>query len=142
MLVDANLLLYAVDEHSPFHDRAAGWLTDALNGPRRVGIPWMSLIAFLRISTNPRASLNPLSPSAATEFAQQWLAADIAWIPEPGPRHADIFFDLIETEHLTGNLISDGHLAAIAIEHGLVLMSNDSDFARFPALRWMNPLAA
>ena len=142
MLVDANLLLYAVDERSPLHERAAGWLTDVLNGPRRIGIPWMSLIAFLRISTHARATESPLPPSQATAFVRDWLAADVVWTPGPGPRHAQLVLDLIETAHLTGNLISDAHLAAIAIEHGLVLVSNDSDFARFPALRWMNPLAA
>jgi len=141
MLVDANLLLYAVDERSPFHERSLEWLTAALNGARRVGIPWMSLIAFLRIGTNLRATDRPLSPSEAAGFVRDWLAADVVWNPAPGPRHGEIVLDLVESGQLSGNLVSDAHLAAIAIEHGLVLASNDSDFSRFDGLRWENPLA-
>ena len=140
MLVDANLLLYAVDERSPFHERSLGWLTSSLNGARRVGIPWMSLIAFMRISTNLRATDRPLSPSEAAGFVNDWLAADVVWNPAPGPRHGEILLELVECGQLSGNLISDAHLAAIAIEHGLVLASNDSDFSRFDGLRWENPL--
>lgn len=140
MLVDANVLLYAVDERSPFHERSFEWLSAALNGARRVGLPWMSLLAFLRISTNLRATDRPLSPSEAVGFVRDWLAADVAWTPGPGPRHGEIVLGLIGDGQLTGNLISDAHLAAIAIEHGLVLASNDSDFSRFEGLRWENPL--
>ena len=140
MLVDANLLLYAVDERSPFHERSLGWLTSSLNGARRVGIPWMSLIAFMRISTNLRAADRPLSPSEAAGFVKDWLAAEVVWNPAPGPRHGEILLELVECGQLSGNLISDAHLAAIAIEHGLVLASNDSDFSRFDGLRWENPL--
>jgi len=142
MLIDANLLLYAVDERSTFHDRSLDWLTDALNGPRRVGLPWMSLTAFLRISTNLRATDRPLSPSRASQFVRDWLAAEVVWSPGPGPRHGEIFLDLVDEGQLSGNLVSDAHLAAIAIEHGLVLASNDSDFSRFKGLRWENPLAS
>jgi len=141
MLIDANLLLYAVDELSPFHQRSVDWLTEALNGPRRVGLPWMSLTAFLRISTNPRATARPLSPSDASAFVRDWLAADVVWQPGPGPRHGEIFLELVDEGQLTGNLVSDAHLAAIAMEHGLVLASNDSDFGRFSGLHWDNPLA-
>ncbi len=140
MLVDANLLLHAVDERSPFHERSLDWLTEALNGSRRVGLPWMSLVAFLRISTNLRATDRPLSPSAASEFVRDWLAADVVWNPGPGPHHDEIFLGLVDEGQLSGNLISDAHLAAIAIEHGLTLASNDSDFSRFQGLQWQNPL--
>ncbi|MGE0305989.1 MAG: type II toxin-antitoxin system VapC family toxin [Acidimicrobiia bacterium] len=141
MLVDANLLLYAVDETSTFHERAHAWLTDMLNGPCRVGFPWMSLVAFMRISTNARATTRPLTSSLAAGFVRDWLSADAAWTPGPGPRHGEIVLSMFETGQLSGNLVSDAHLAAIAVEHGLVLASNDSDFARFSALRWENPLA-
>ncbi|MGK2959250.1 MAG: TA system VapC family ribonuclease toxin [Acidimicrobiales bacterium] len=141
MIVDANLLLYAVDERSPFHERSLEWLTSALNGARRVGIPWMSLVAFMRISTNLRATDRPMSPFEATEFVRGWLSTEVVWTPAPGPRHAEIVLDLVQDEQLSGNLISDAHLAAIAIEHGLVLASNDSDFSRFGGLRFVNPLA-
>lgn len=140
MLVDANLLLYAVDRSSPFHTRAAGWLTEQLNGPRRVGLPWQSLVAFVRISTHPRASATPLDPQDAVRYVEDWLAPDIAWVPSPGPRHAALLAELIGRYQLRGNLISDAHLAALAIEYGLTLCSADTDFARFPELTWSNPV--
>ncbi len=140
MLVDANILLYAADSRSPFHSQAATWLSEKLNGPRRVGFPWQSLVAFLRISTHPRASENPLSPPTAVRFVDDWLEPDVAWIPHPGPGHADVFTALVATYQLRGNLISDAHLAALAIEHGLTMCSTDTDFARFAELSWVNPL--
>jgi uncharacterized protein len=141
MLLDANVLLYAVDRASPLHDRAADWLTEQLNGPRRVGMPWQSLVAFLRISTHPRASASPLQPEDALGFVDDWLAADVVWVPVPGPRHWTLLADLVRRHHLQGNLISDAHLAALAQEHGLTLVSADSDFARFPGVAWTNPFA-
>jgi len=140
MLVDANLLLYAVDRKSPFHAAAAGWLTDQLNGPRRVGLPWQSLVAFIRIGTHPRASTTPLEPGDARRQVEEWLAPDVAWIPSPGPGHAMLLADLIDRYQLRGNMVSDAHLAALAIEHGLTLCSADSDFARFRELTWINPV--
>ncbi|MGI8680806.1 MAG: TA system VapC family ribonuclease toxin [Mycobacteriales bacterium] len=140
MLLDANLLLFAVDAHSPFHGSAAAWLTAQLNGPRRVGLPWQSLGAFLRISTHPRASERPLSPPEAWAQVQDWLAADTAWIPQPTDRHAEVLGGLVTSYQLRGNLVSDAQLAAIAIEHGLTLYSADTDFARFREVRWENPL--
>jgi len=140
MLLDANLLLYAVDRASPYHVAAAAWLTEQFNGPRRVGLPWQSLVAFVRISTHPRASANPLSPQDALDFVGDWLTQDVAWTPIPGHGHARVFTEFVAGQHLTGNLVSDAHLAALAVEHGLTLYSNDSDFARFPGLSWTNPL--
>jgi toxin-antitoxin system PIN domain toxin len=141
MLLDANLLLYAVDLESPFHPRASAWLSDALNGSRRVGLPWTSLTAFLRVITNPRSSRDPLAAGEAVAQMQRWLATPVSWIPEPGPGHADLVANLITKYDLRGNLIPDAHLAALALEHGLTLYSADSDFARFPELAWVNPLA-
>ena len=140
MLVDANVLLYAVDEHSPFHPAARPWLEDALNGPRRVGLPWQSLTGFLRIVTNPRAVPNPLSPAAAWVFVEAWLDAPSAWIPEPGQGHRAILGRLVRELHLSANLIPDAALAALCIEHGLAIVSADSDFARFAELSWINPI--
>jgi toxin-antitoxin system PIN domain toxin len=140
MLLDANLLLYAVDRRSPFHASAADWLTEQLNGPRRVGLPWQSLVAFLRISTHPRASAAPLDPSEALGYVADWLAPDVAWIPMPGVHHVAVLSDLVDRYQLRGNLISDAHLAALAIEHGLTLYSADTDFARFRELSWINPV--
>ena len=141
MLLDANLLLYAVDRGSRFHETAADWLTEQLNGPRRVGIPWQSLVAFLRISTHPRASESPLTPDDALGYVADWLAADPVWTPVPGPRHGELLADLIQRYQLRGNLISDAHLAALALEHGIPVVSADSDFARFADLHWINPFA-
>jgi hypothetical protein len=141
MLVDANLLLFAVDEASPFHEAASRWLAGMLGGPRRVGLPWASLAAFLRISTHPRAATHPLSPSEAWSYVEDWLSADVAWIPQPTERHAGVLGTLIVNYQLRGNLISDAQLAALAIEHGLTVCSADTDFARFREIRWENPVA-
>ena len=142
MLVDANVLLFAVDATSRFHEAAGSWLTDRLNGPRRVGLPWQSLTAFLRISTHPRASERPLTPEEAWSYVDDWLGAGASWIPLPAARHAEILRGLVTAYGLTGNLISDAHLAALAIEHGLTICSADTDFARFTEVRWEDPLAS
>lgn len=141
MLIDANILLYAADEEAPHHHRAAAWLTTQLNGDRRVGIPWESITAFLRIATHPRASARPLTATAAWGFVADWLAVESVWIPTPTDRHMDVLATLVATHDITGNLMPDAHFAALAIEHGLEVCSADSDFARFTEVRWTNPLA-
>lgn len=142
MIVDANVLLYAVDSGNPFHGASKAWLETALNGPVRVGLPWNSLSAFLRISTHPRASANPLAISEAWSFVEEWLAAEAVWIPVPTSRHAEVLRELLVDGDLRGNMVTDAHLAALAIEHGVGVCSADSDFARFPKLDWFNPLTA
>lgn len=141
VLVDANVLLYAVDEASPFHAPARQWLEAALNGPSRVGLPWSSLLAFVRIATNPRALERPLSPSAAWRHVERWLDAPAAWLPEPGRGHRELLGRLIVDLDLRANLVADAALAALCLEHGLTMISADSDFARFPGLSWRNPTA-
>jgi uncharacterized protein len=141
MLLDANILLYAVNVDSPFHQRANSWLTEQLTGSRRVGIPWQSLVAFLRISTHPRVFAQPLSPATAMDIVDGWLAVGLVWVPIPGVGHGAILREVLLTSHAHGALISDVHLAALAIEHGLTLVSADSDFARFPGVAWANPVA-
>jgi toxin-antitoxin system PIN domain toxin len=140
MLVDANLLLFARDAESRFHDAAREWLTARLNGPVRVGLPWQSLVAFVRIATHPRAYERPLGPDAAWRQIRAWLDAEAAWVPLPTERHGEILGQLVVEHQLRGNLVSDAHLAAL--EHGLQVCSADSDFARFTQVRWVNPLAA
>lgn len=140
MLIDANILLYAMDEESPFHERAASWLTEQLNGPRRVGMPWQSLTAFARIATNPRAYMQPLSVDDAWEQIDSWLDREVTWVPIPTARHREILGSLVRMHQVHGNLVPDAHLAALAIEHGLTLCSADTDFARFEGLAWQNPL--
>lgn len=142
MLVDANLLLYAVDESSPQHAAAHAWLSTVLNGDRRVGMPWESLTAFVRITTNPRAFRTPLSPAESWGYVEDWLAAEVVWQPLPSRRHGEILGRLVTSRGMTANLVPDAHLAAIALGHGLTVYSADSDFAIFaPELRWSNPLA-
>ncbi len=139
MLLDANLLLYAVDRSSGQHAAAAAWLTGALNGTTRVGIPWQTIGAFLRIITHPRVTTRPLTGAEAWGFVDAWLASDTAWIPPASERTAAVYAELAGSA--TGNLVPDAMLAALAIEHGLTVMTADTDFARFPQVRWENPLA-
>lgn len=140
MLLDANLLLYAVDRRSALYDRAAPWLEATLNARQRVGLPWQSIGAFLRISTHPRVTENPLTAERAWGYVRSWLEADPVWIPPATVRTASVLADLVVATPATGNLVTDAQLAALAIEHGLVLCSADTDFARFRGLRWENPL--
>lgn len=139
MIVDANVLLYAVDDRSHFHSAARTWLDEAMNGVERVGLPWVSMMAFQRIITHPRVTENPLTPTDAWSYITDWLDADQAWLPTPGDRHRDILGRLLTEGDLHGNLVTDAHLAALAIENGTSICSFDSDFARFPDLRWINP---
>jgi uncharacterized protein len=141
ILVDANLLIYAVNASAPQHNAARLWLDERLNGPARVGLPWASLVAFLRLITNPRIFQHPLSMADAWDQASAWLSNGAAWIPAPSERHAAILAGLLTAPSMHSNLVPDAHLAALAIEHGLELNSTDGDFARFANLRWRNPLA-
>ncbi len=141
MLLDANLLLYAVNKGDPRHPVALDWLEEQLNGTRRVGLPWLSVGAFLRISTHPRAWPRPLSPSAAWSVVEAWLDSPAAWVPSPEGRYSAILAGLIARHDVTGNLVPDAMLAALAMEHGLTVCSADSDFARFDEIAWTNPLA-
>ena len=141
MIVDANVLLFAEDESGPHHRAALTWLTDALNGPVRIGLPWPSLLAFLRIRTHPRVYERPLPSAQAWQCVTDWLAAPAAWVPGPTSRHAEVLGGLIRRYHLAGPAIPDAHLAALALEHGVGVCSADTDFARFAEVTWVNPLA-
>lgn len=143
LLVDTNVLVYAVDGASPFHPRAVTFLEEALNGPRPVGFPWEVLTAFVRLVTHPRVARQPLTSEEAWSFVEDWSAATRAWHPAPTERHGDILKRLVTGLQLTANLVPDAHLAAIAIGHGLTVASADSDFALFEGqVAWLNPLAA
>ncbi len=141
MLVDANILLFAVNVAALEHERAAAWLEDSLNGSRRVGLPWESLTAFVRLATNPRVVSRPLEPADAWAFVEEWLAAPAAWVPVPTDRHATVLGDLVRRYRPSAKLVPDAHLAALAIEHGAEIISADTDFARFVEVRWRDPLA-
>ena len=140
-LVDANLLLYAIDERSPRHGAARAWLEARLSGDEPVAFAWAVLLAFLRLSTNPRVFEHPLSAERAFDVIQAWLAQPCATMVHPGDRHALLLRQLLGSLGTAGNLVSDAHLAALAIEHGAELSSSDTDFARFSGLRWKNPIA-
>lgn len=142
ILVDGNLLLYAANHAAPEHPRARSWLDEPLNGTSRVGLPWPSLIAFVRLVNNPVVVREAVTPGGAWRQVEEWLACESAWIPTPGPRHAEVLGGLIRHAWVTSRLVPDAHLAALAIEHGLTLCSTDGDFAKFPDLTWKNPLAA
>lgn len=141
ILVDANLLIYAAVPSFKQHEAAARWLTDRLQGTIAVGLPWPSLLAYVRVATDSRILRPPASVSDAWGLAREWLAQSHVWIPAAGDQHADIL-DGVLRESGGGKLVPDAHLAALAIEHGLTLHSSDRDFARFSALRWEDPLAS
>lgn len=141
ILVDANLLVYATVQEYEQHPAAREWFGSALSGPYRVGLPWPSMLAFHRIVTHPKVFERPLTPKQAWKHVESWLEVDDVWIPTPGKRHFETLSELIRTARVVGNLTYDAHLAALAITHGLELMSTDGDLARFDDLRWTNPLA-
>ena len=140
ILVDANLLIYARVSSLPQHPRARDWLDARLNEPRKVGLPWVSLLGFARLATNRRIFERPLSIQQAWRQIESWLSTANVWIPIPTERHKEILSTLIQHIPEGGNLVPDADLAALAIEHGLILYSTDRDFARFPELHWENPL--
>lgn len=142
ILVDANLLLYAANHAAPEHDRARDWLDARLNGSVAVGLPWPSLLAFVRLATNPIVMRNAATPAQAWRQVDEWLACEPVWVPQPGDEHRLLLGPFLGASWMTSRLVADAHLAALAIEHGLTLQSTDGDFARFPNLKWENPLAA
>jgi toxin-antitoxin system PIN domain toxin len=142
ILVDTNLLLYAKVRDFPQHDAARAWLDERLNDITGVGLPWQSLLAFVRLSSNPRIFQRPLPTSEAWVQVEEWLSCRNAWVPEPTERHGEILRSLLQSVGNRSNLIPDAHLAALAMEYGLILCSSDADFSRFQGLRWRNPLSA
>jgi hypothetical protein len=142
ILVDVNVLVDATMTVARDHDRARTWLQDRLRGTARVGLPWASITGFVRVVAQPRAWEQPMPIDNALAVARSWLSRPCAWIPEPGPRHFEILADLLRRQPSV-RLVTDAHLAAIAIEHGLELVSRDLDFARWAdlGLRSRDPLS-
>ncbi|HLX62719.1 MAG TPA: type II toxin-antitoxin system VapC family toxin [Planctomycetota bacterium] len=139
-LPDVNVLIYAVDKKSPFHAACEKWLVETLNGAEPVSFTWHSLLGFVRISTNPRAMALPLTIDEAFDFVDEWLAQPLSHIVEPSDKHSGTLRSVLLAAGMAGNLVSDAHLAAIAIDHGVEIVSCDTDFARFPGLKWFNPV--
>jgi len=142
ILVDANLLIYAGVSTAPEHERVRTWLDAKLSGSARVGLPWHSLLAYLRITTKRLGFTHAQPIASAWQQVRLWLDQEAAWIPGATHRHVEILESLLAETGSGGDVVSDAHLAALAIEHGLILCTNDRDFAKFKGLRWMNPLAA
>jgi len=141
ILVDANILLYAEDSLQPCHQKAHAWWDGQLSGTGIVCLCWTVLSAFIRIGTNPRVFEYPLSLEQALARVQSWLDQPCTRVIRPTERHWTVFKQVLTDGQAVANLVTDAHLAALAIEHGCELASTDSDFARFPKLKWRNPLA-
>lgn len=141
ILVDANLLLYAYHPRATQHRQSRAWLEEVLSGPDPVRFAWLTLWAFYRISTNSRVFEQPLSATEAETVISSWLGQPAAGILDPGERHWDILRGLVREGQVAGPLVMDAVLAAIALEHGATVCTTDRDFARFPRLKWINPLA-
>jgi len=142
ILVDANLLLYAEDRGSPAHGAARAWWDERLSGEEPVCLCWPVLLAFLRIGTNRRVFAKPFSVAEAVARVRSWLDQPCVRLVQPTERHREILFRMLHAGQAAANLVPDAHLAALAVEHGCVLMSTDADFSRFPGLKWKNPLKA
>lgn len=140
ILVDANILIYAVDADSPHHAPARRWLEETLSGETPVGLAWVVILAFLRITTRAEIVRHPLSPDAALGYVDEWLAQPFVQPVGPGRQHWAILRNLLMTAGMAGNLTSDAHLAALAIEGGRAVYSTDNDFRRFPGIEILNPL--
>ncbi|GMV39441.1 MAG: ribonuclease VapC37 [Myxococcales bacterium] len=141
IITDLNLLVYAVNEDAPSHDRAKPWLEECLSGDETVGLPWVVVLGFLRITTHARVLPRPLRAEQALAVIDGWIARPVVSLVEPTERHWPLLRELLEELGTAGSLTTDVHLAALAIEHGALLCSADRDFGRFRNLRWSNPLA-
>jgi hypothetical protein len=139
-LVDLNILLYAINENAVHHACVHKWWEDAINGDEAVGLPWIVLLGFLRLSTHPGIFPHPLDPDTAIGKIDLWLSLDNTRLVREKEEHWEILRLLLLETGVAGNLTTDAHLAAMAISHGAVLVSCDNDFSRFKGLRWENPI--
>ena len=138
---DVNLLIYAYNSDAPFHLPAKAWWEEQLS-KTTIGMPWASALGFIRIMTHPKVMERPLKPAEATNVVREWIKLPQVQLVVPGPRHLDLLSSLLIQAGQAGNLTTDAHLAAIAIEYRAQLHSNDQDFGRFSGLQWINPIAA
>lgn len=141
-VLDLNVLLYALNADGPHHPAAKAWLEKTLSGDEAVGLPWVVVLGFLRLSTNPRVFPTPLEPAQAVSVLDSWLARPCVETLGPGSGHWSLLRELVLLAGTAADLTTDAHLAALAMERGAELHSTDTDFARFPRLRWVNLLAA
>ncbi len=141
ILPDINLLVYAYNEDAPLHLASKAWWEQCLSGTEPVGLAWAVLLGFVRLMSHRRVLLAPMPASEAVAQCRAWLAQPNSRILTPGPRHLDVLSNLLDGPSISASLVTDAHLAALAIEHQAELHSNDSDFSRFSGLRWRNPVA-
>ena len=140
IIPDLNLLIYAYDSSSPWHEAAKRWWIASLSGTQSVGIAWVVALGFIRLWTSPRVFRNPMTVDQAAKHVESWLERPMVRPVNPGPRHAELAFGFLRAEGKGGNLTTDAHLAALAIEANATLHTADTDFLRFPGLKWINPL--
>ncbi len=140
IIPDVNLLIYAYNSEAPNHEAARRWWEHLLSGDYGVRLPWAVCCGFVRIMTHPAVLISPMLPGPALAHVRSWLEIDNVELIEPGPRHLEILERLLDEVGVGGNLVTDAHIAAFALEYQLEVHSNDADFARFSGLRWRNPL--
>lgn len=140
ILVDANILVYAYNTAASEHTRAKRWVESTFSGHVPVRLPWVTVLAFLRITTNPSIFRHPFSVAEATEIVDDWLSRPAVALLEPTERHWSLFREQLLKGQASGPLTTDAHLAALAIEHGATVYTSDSDFSRFPDVTTINPL--
>ena len=140
ILPDVNLLVYAYNEDAPHHAAAKVWWEDCLSGTEPLALAWVVMLGFVRLMSNRRVLVRPMAAAEAVEHCRSWLLQPNVRILLPGPAHMDVLAGLL-AGHVGSNLVTDAHLAALAIEHQAELHSNDTDFARFSGLAWRNPVA-
>lgn len=141
IIPDINLLIYAYNSDAPHHERARGWWQEAMEGRQTVGLPWIVCLGFLRLMTNRKVLLRPLDSVELLDHIRSWMVRPQVQVLQPGPRHLEILESFAQQGLMSSNLVTDAHLAALAIEHQAQLHTNDSDFDRFPGLRRHNPIA-
>jgi toxin-antitoxin system PIN domain toxin len=140
IIPDINLLVYAYNSDAPFHGESKVWWEDCLSGRMTVSLPWVVMLGFVRIMSSHVVLTAPMEPGEAVAHVRSWLARPQTQVLVPGPRHLEILGAIMSSANAAGRLTTDAHLAALAIETQSELHSNDVDFARFPGLRWVNPL--
>jgi len=140
IIPDVNLLVYAYDSLSRFHAKASEWWAACLSGNQYVGISWAVALKFVRVWTNPRVFANPMTVDQAASHVESWLARPLVQVLNPGPRHAELVFRFLRAAGEGGNLTTDAHLAALAMESRGIVYTADTDFLRFAGVKWVNPL--
>ena len=140
VIPDTNLLLYAYDQDARFHDASRQWWQDLVNGTERIGVPWVVSSGFVRLITNPKLMRHPPAPELALDLMREWFEFPHITPINPGLDHLTLFRQNLVATGVGGNLVTDAHIAALAMEYQAEVHSNDADFGRFPGLRWRNPL--